>query len=91
METLEHNPNIKLWPLRSRRGPPRRLDKVYKQGKEPQPNGYICRVLWDDREVLVRYLDTPRGNGRYEYFDWDELEGRWCDRLSGFYMIYQEG
>jgi len=76
--------------LRSKTSSPRIGDKVWNQERlmsltEDQPNGYICLVIWDDREVVVRYHDN---RGTTEVMSWDDLDGNWTDKFGGTYILY---
>ncbi len=48
-----------------------------------QRNGTIISVLYDDDEVLVKFLNTEYP----ESLTFDELEGNWTDALGGMWMI----
>ena len=70
--------------LRQKTSNPRVGDKVWNQNSiDNQPNGYICQVIWDEREVIVKYYDN-----RSEVIGWDELDGNWTDKFGGTYILY---
>jgi len=72
--------------LRQKASSPHVGDKVWNQNKiDDQPNGYICQVIWDEREVIVKYYDNK---GTSEVLSWDELDGNWTDKLGGTYILY---
>lgn len=45
---------------------PKKGDNVWVEGRKPQPNGKVIRILWDDgeRDVIVQFFE--RG-GEEEY------------------------
>lgn len=43
-----------------------------------QPNGYICDIHWQERQLVVKFHD-----GEYEIYDFDEVEHTWTDKFNG--------
>lgn len=47
-----------------------------------QPNGYIDYVDYETEGVIVKFYD-----GTEDSYEFEELEGRWTDRLGGTYIL----
>ena len=71
-------------------GTPRIGDGVYDEkyiNTKTNPNGYVIRVFYEDREVLVKFsTDKWHEEIAYETYSFDEL-CYWNDTLS-VYFIY---
>lgn len=66
---------------------PRRGDKFYDQSRMPdQPNGFICMVDWEDREVTVQFWDDDQTRVQYSF---DDIEDYYDSTfMGGGYYIY---
>lgn len=71
---------------------PRAGDKIWVEGRMPQPNGRIKRVFWEDQEVYVVYLKNNKGDRLVtDSFSFDDLWGNYYPEfMGGWYLIYQE-
>lgn len=71
---------------------PERGDKVYHHGRQPQPNGEVFRIKWDEGMVVVKfYANEPNGRVDYDDFSMDLFMGRYDrDRFGGIYWLPEE-
>lgn len=68
---------------------PRRGESVWIEG-QPQPNGVIIAVDWDDgepQEITVRFHETKD----VQVYYYHEFDGNWTDKFGGTWMIHKLG
>lgn len=66
------------------------LDKVYVKSRlkeNKQPNGYVLKVDWSERKVIVKFLSSKYHASDIDEFDLDDFEHRFRNAFNGTWFL----
>lgn len=77
-------------PSRHKTNKPNRLDKVYVKSRKAdnkQPNGYVLKIDWESRVVIVKFLSDPWHQSELDEIDLDDFWGHFSDDFGGTWYL----